>query len=372
MSIHGHGPEHDPSGDQSAGAAHRHEHGHRAGLRGFVRSVFSPHSHDPADSVDQALSSSARGMRALWVSLGGLGATAAIQLGVLLVSGSVALLADTIHNFADALTALPLGIAFAVGRRAPTRRYTYGYGRAEDLAGVAVVAVIAASSVLAGFEAVRRLAHPQAVHDVGFVIAAGVVGFVGNEMVAAYRTRVGREIGSEALVADGLHARTDGFASLAVVVGAIGVAAGWKDADPIVGLVITVVILGIVRSAARDIFRRLMDSVDPSLVETVEQVLLRVEGVVAVGEVRLRWIGHGLHAEIAIESEGSASLTRAHEIAEEAHHLLLHELPRLDSALIHSNPAELDGTAHHQVTAHHFGSSDQVPPAPSLEPGSSK
>ncbi|MEA3057122.1 MAG: hypothetical protein QOD30_2554, partial [Actinomycetota bacterium] len=266
------------------------------------------------------------------------------------MSSSVALLADTIHNFGDALTALPLGVAFVLGRRPPTRRYTYGFGRAEDLAGVLIVAMIAASSIVAAYEAVTRLLDPRDVRHVGFVIAAGIIGFVGNELVASYRIRVGRRIGSAALVADGLHARTDGITSLAVVAGAIGSALGWRLADPIVGLVITVAILGIVRHAARDIYRRLMDAVDPALVDQVEHELGHVDGVVAVDGVRVRWIGHELLAEVTIAVDAALSIVDAHSVAERAEHALLHEVPRLSGATIHVNPA---GDGHHDATAHH-------------------
>src|SRR5262249_36035382 len=202
--------------------------------------------------------------RALWVSLAVLGATALLQAAVVAISGSVALLGDTLHNAADALTAVPLGVAFVAGRRPPTRRYTYGYGRAEDLAGVMIVVLILASSALAAYEAVNRLLHPQRVSDLLAVAVAALVGFTGNELVARYRVRVGRKIGSAALVADGLHARTDGFTSLAVLLGAGGVALGWNWADPVVGLVITVAILSVLYQAGREIYRRLMDAVDPA------------------------------------------------------------------------------------------------------------
>src|SRR5215211_5436105 len=211
---------HDHDGHDHDGHDHG-EHRHATGLKGFLLSVFRPHSHDAADSVDSALESSAEGIRALKISLVALGLTAMAQLVVVILSGSVALLADTIHNFADALTAVPLWIAFVLVQRAPTRRYTYGYGRAEDLAGVFIVAMIALSAGLAGFQSIRRLIDPQPITDVGVVLAAGILGFIGNEAVAIYRIRVGRKIGSAALVADGLHARTDGFTSLAVAAGAI-------------------------------------------------------------------------------------------------------------------------------------------------------
>ena len=145
------------------------------------------------------MEASAQGLRALWISLAVLGGTAVLQAAVVAVSGSVALLGDTLHNAADALTAVPLGIAFVVGRRPPTRRYTYGYGRAEDLAGVAIVVVIAASSVLAGYAANTRLTHPRPVTNLIAVAVAALAGFAGNELVARYRIRVGRKIGSAAL-----------------------------------------------------------------------------------------------------------------------------------------------------------------------------
>jgi cation diffusion facilitator family transporter len=349
-----HGHDHDPEPGHDHGNDHDHDHNHgngHGGLRGLVAGVVRPHSHD---AVDAALSASAEGLRALKISLVGLAATAILQAVLVGVSGSVALLGDTIHNLADALTAVPLGIAFVLGRRPATERYTYGYGRAEDLAGILVVAMIAASSILAAYEAVLRLMHPHSVHDVAWVIVGGLLGFAGNETVAVYRIRVGRKIGSAALVADGLHARTDGLTSLAVVIGGAGVAAGFRAADPVVGLVITVAILAVLRNAARDIYRRLMDSVDPELVEAVRRVLASVPGVLAVEAVRVRWVGHELLAEAEIASDAGLSLADAHAIAEEAHHRLLHDVARLAQATIHSNPYGGDGRDHHAVTAHHF------------------
>jgi len=265
-----------------------------------MKSIFRPHSHDATDSVDSALEASAEGIRAVKISLVALGITAVLQLLAVIYTGSVALLADTIHNFSDALTAVPLWIAFVLGRRAASRRYTYGYGRAEDLAGVFIVLMIAMSSVLAGYESIRRLLDPRPITHVGMVIVAGIIGFTGNEIVAGYRIRVGRKIGSAALIADGLHARTDGFTSLAVVIGALGVLAGFPLADPIVGIVITVAILFVLRGAVTDIGRRLMDAVDPALVDTAEISLRSVPGVRDVETLQLRWVGHRMRAEAAV------------------------------------------------------------------------
>jgi cation diffusion facilitator family transporter len=359
---HGHALGHDDQQDHSHpqhDAHHDHdapEHDHGRGLKQLVTSLLRPHSHDSADSVDEALESSAQGIRAVKISLVVLAATAVAQVAVVLVSGSVALLADTIHNFSDALTALPLWLAFVVGRRAPSRRYTYGFGRAEDLAGLFVVAMIALSAVVAGYEAVRRLLEPAPVAHLGWVAAAGLVGFAGNELVALYRIRVGRRIGSAALVADGLHARTDGMTSLAVVVGAGGVALGWPLADPIIGLLITVAILAVLRTAARDIYRRLMDAVDPALVTTAEGALARIPGVVGVRRVRMRWIGHEIHADADLEIDQFTTLAQAHELAHTAEHQLVGAIPKLAGAVVHAYPTSVLGVDHsHERLRHHHG-----------------
>jgi cation diffusion facilitator family transporter len=343
------------SGPGGPGHVHGHGHGHadRPAVVERLGHVLRPHSHEPADKVDAAMEASAEGIRALWVSLAVLAGTAVLQAAVVAVSGSVALLGDTLHNAADALTAVPLGIAFVVGRRPPNRRYTYGYGRAEDLAGIGIVVIIAASSALAAYEAVTRLAHPRPVSNLIAVGIAAVIGFTGNELVARYRIRVGRKIGSAALVADGLHARTDGFTSLAVLLGVGGVALGWDWADPVVGLLITAAILAVLRQAAREIYRRLMDAVDPALVDQVEQTLRDTPGVLGTGQVRLRWIGHQLRAECEVIVDAGASAIEAHQVAVAAEHRLLHALPRLSAALVHADPQAQGGADYHAELASH-------------------
>jgi len=343
---HDHGHDHPHEGNG-------HDHEHPGGVWGAIRSVFAPHSHNAADSVDTALEGSAEGTQAVKTSLVVLGVTAAAQLVVVLFTGSVALLADTIHNFSDALTALPLWAAFVLGRRAPTRRFTYGYGRAEDLAGVFIVAMIALSALLAGYESVRRLIDPRPITHIGIVIAAGLIGFAGNELVALHRIRVGRRIGSAALVADGLHARTDGFTSLAVVAGALGVLAGFPLADPLIGLAITAAILLVLRGAVTDIGRRLMDAVDPGLVNTAETSLNAVPGVAGVETVKLRWVGHRVRAEAALLVNPALSVVDGHQIAVAAHHQLLHDIPRLVDATVHVSPTGSQGDRQHQTLAHH-------------------
>jgi cation diffusion facilitator family transporter len=353
-----HDHNHDGTGHGHDHGAHEHQHGehdqrHRSGLLAGLLDRVRPHSHDVADKVDAAMEASAEGLRALWISLTVLAATAVLQAIVVAFSGSVALLGDTLHNAADALTAVPLAVAFVIGRRPPTRRYTYGYGRAEDLAGVVIVLIIAASSALAAYEAVSRLAHPQPVSNLPAVAVAAVIGFAGNELVARHRVRVGRKIGSAALVADGLHARTDGFTSLAVLLSVGGVALGWDWADPVVGLLITVAILAVLRQAAREIYRRLMDAVDPALVDQAEQALRAVPGVLDVGQVRLRWIGHQLRAECEIVIDPAATAVQSHQITVAAEHALLHALPRLSAALVHADPQPSQGTDYHATLAPH-------------------
>ncbi|MCP3818320.1 cation diffusion facilitator family transporter [Streptomyces sp. A3M-1-3] len=344
-----------------AGHGHNHTHGNppsaRSRLRHQLSHVLTPHSHDPGDKLDAALEGSAAGLRTLWFSFGVLAATTAVQAVIAALSGSVALLGDTVHNATDALTALPLAVAFLLGRRAATRRYTYGFGRAEDLAGVFVVLVIAASAVFAGYAAVRRLIEPQDVSHLPAVAAAGLVGFAGNEWVARARIRTGRRIGSAALVADGLHARTDGFTSLAVLLGAGGAALGWRLADPLVGLVITGAIVLVLRGAAREMWHRLMDAVDPALVDEAEHALGHVEGVRAVGAVRLRWLGHSLRAEAAIVVDPGLTVVQAHTLAVAAEHALLHAVPRLTAATVHVDHTPPGVTAQdpHAALAHHFG-----------------
>ena len=330
-----------------------HGHGHAGGVRGWFTGLFAPHSHDSADSVDSALEDSADGIRAVKISLVALLVTSVAQAVIVVLTGSVALLADTIHNFSDALTAVPLWIAFVLGRRAASRRYTYGYGRAEDLAGVFIVVMIALSAIVAGYESVLRLLNPQPVSNIGVLIAAGLIGFAGNELVAIYRTRIGRRIGSAALVADGLHARTDGFTSLAVVVGAVGVLAGFPLSDPIIGLLITVAILVVLKGAALDIYRRLMDAVDPALVDTAETTLRAVPGVVDVDELRLRWIGHRIRVETGITVKIGLGIAEAHDIATAAEHALLHGVPKLVAATVHVSPHDDTGHDHHAEIAHH-------------------
>jgi cation diffusion facilitator family transporter len=349
---HAHNGEHDHSHDGD----HRHEHDHdhpHSGLRSSIEHLLQPHSHDAADSVDAELVGSQAGIRAVQISLIALAITAAFQLVVAVASGSVAVLADTIHNFADASTAIPLWLAFKVSSRPPNTRYTYGYGRAEDLAGVFVLLMIVGSAAIALWESIQKLLHPEPISLLGWVALAGLGGFVGNELVARYRIRVGQRIGSAALVADGYHARTDGLTSLAVVLGAIGVWLGFPIADPLVGLAITVAILLVLKDSAIQMWRRLMDAVEPGLIEQATIAAASAEGVQGVSTVRARWIGHTIHAEALIVADAELSLGEAHAVAERARHKMLHAVPKLSSVTVHVDPCEHEGLDYHAELAHH-------------------
>jgi cation diffusion facilitator family transporter len=322
-----------------------HSHNHQA---------HSHHDHTHG-TIDPALLTTERGIWALKWSLIGLATTAVFQAVIVFFSGSVALLADTIHNAADAATAIPLWIAFTLVKRQPSRRFTYGYGRLEDVAGVVIVLTILLSAVLAGYESSVRFFHPQPVEHLGAVALASVIGFAGNEMVAFFRIRVGKQINSAALVADGYHARVDGLTSLAVLFSAVGVWLGYPLADPLIGLLITALILPIAWESGRAVFTRLLDGADPEVATEITQVLSNTRGVSDVSEVRMRWSGHRLHAEVNIGVSRELSVTQGHAIAVEARHQLLHKLPYLSNVTIHIDPEHLSGENHHSIADHTHG-----------------
>jgi cation diffusion facilitator family transporter len=307
------------------------------------------HTHG---TIDPVLLTTERGIWAVKWSLIGLAATAAFQAVIVFFSGSVALLADTIHNTADAATAIPLWIAFTLVRRQPSRRFTYGYGRVEDVAGVMIVLTILFSAVLAGYESVNRLLHPQPVEHLWAVAIASIIGFAGNEMVALFRIRVGKEINSAALVADGYHARVDGLTSLGVLFSAVGLWLGYPLADPIFGLLITIAILPIVWESGKAVFTRLLDGVDPEVIEEITHAINHTQGVCEVTEVRLRWSGHRLHAEGNLAVSPKLSVAEGHAIAVEARHQLLHHLSYLSNVTIHIDPEDLSGEEHHRIKEH--------------------
>jgi cation diffusion facilitator family transporter len=305
--------------------------------------------------VDPIIFTTQKGIWAIKWSFVGLMVTAILQVIVVLLSKSVALLADTIHNFGDAATSIPLGVAFILARLKPSKRFTYGYGRVEDLAGITIVITILATALIAGYESMERFLHPQAVKYLWAVVIASIIGFLGNEAVALFRIKVGKEIGSAALIADGYHARVDGLTSLAVLMGALGIWIGYPLADPIVGLIITIAIFRIVWESGKAVFTRILDGVDPEVIEEINHAVHETRGVHEVTEVRVRWLGHRLHAEVNITVNPEISVEKGHEIAQEVRHQLLHHLPYLSNATIHVDPLSASGEEYHRIGEHIHG-----------------
>ncbi|GIW05930.1 MAG: cation transporter [Dehalococcoidia bacterium] len=350
---------------RGTGAAHHHE-----DLPGHPREVALHHAHDRQVSgehrhshdhgphghthgvVDPSIVTSQRGIWAVKISFIALFVTAIIQFVIAIASGSVALLADTVHNIGDAATAIPLWIAFALARRSASQRFTYGFGRAEDLAGIVVVLIIAFSAIVAGYESINRLFNPQPVDYLWAVGLAAIIGFLGNEAVAIFRIRVGKQINSAALIADGYHARADGLTSLAVLLGAIGVALGFPIADPLIGLVITALIVKIVWDSAKSVFQRALDGIEPSELESIRHALHHAPGVEEIGTVRARWIGHRLFVEAHVTVAAGTPIEEAHAITVEARHSLFHHLPYLGDAVLHVDPPSASGAHHHHVGEH--------------------
>ena len=335
---HGDGPhEHGPR-------THDHEdHPHNSG------DGRHGHSHG---SVDASILTSERGIWALRWSFAALFVAALIQIYVYYRSGSVGLLADTIHNFGDAATAVPLWIAFTLSRRRPSNRFPYGLGRVEDLAGVTIVLVILFSAVAAGYESIHRFFHPVTVTHLYAVMVASVVGFLGNEAAAIVRIRVGKEIESAALIADGRHARVDGLASLAVLFGALGVKLGYPLADPIVGIVITLIIAKVVWDSGISVFTRMLDGVDAALVPQLTEITRKTDGVADVGEVRARWLGHRLVAEVSLGVTSHLTVENGHEIAKRVQANIQAKLPHVAAVTVHVDPPGELGEEHHHPHDH--------------------
>ncbi len=329
----------------------RHTHSHND-----PREHSHEHSHSHTHgAIDPGILDTQQGIAAIKWSFLGLSVTALLQLAIVFLSNSTALLADTIHNFTDAATALPLWIAFTLAHCKPTKRFTYGYGRVEDLAGLMVILAIASSAVGAAYVAIDRLFHPQTVEYIGAVMGASVIGFLGNEVVARIRIRAGQKIGSAALIADGFHARADGFTSLSVLIGALGVWLGYPLADPLVGLFISIVICRVVWQSSKSVFTRLLDGIDPVVISEIRDAMLRVPGVHEVTEVRVRWLGHRMHAEANMTVNSDLSIEKGHEIANEARHEVLHRLRYLSNTTIHLDPMNASGEEHHRIAQHVHG-----------------
>ncbi|WP_413451231.1 cation diffusion facilitator family transporter [Georgenia phoenicis] len=310
-----------------------------------------PHSHDHSEAIQTAEETSAIGIRAAWISLAGMGATAVLQIVIVWLSGSVALLADTLHNLGHLATTIPLIIAFRLGRRSATRRYSYGFRRAEDLVGLLIGAVIALSAALIVWESIRALSNQRDMTHLGWVLAAALIGAAGNEVVAIYRIRAGRRIGSAALIAEGQHARTDALTSLAVVIGVIGAWVGLPWVDPVIGLVIAAIIVAVLIGSMRTVVRRLMDGIEPHTLDLIETTAARVQGVTSVDTARARWTGHRLEAEIKISVDPDLPLGGGHAVAHAVKDQLRAQVPHLERASVQVSPATQLAPGHHRPDA---------------------
>ncbi len=353
-----HPQSHDHSHDHDHPHDHDHDHHHhpRNGLWGWISTVFHlhGHSHQQTEMIsDTAFINNEAGIRTVWLALVALTLTSILQIVIVLWSGSVALLADTVHNIGDGLNSIPLLIAFYLARRLATRRYNYGFARAEDIAGIFIVLSIAFSAGIIFWESFQRFIHPQPLTNLGWVATAAIIGFMGNEAVALLQIRVGRKIGSAALVADGLHARTDGLTSLAVLLAVGGTWLGFPILDPIIGILIGIAILFITRDATITMWYRLMDAIEPEMLAKAEAVARNQAQVKDIRRIRMRWIGHQLHTEACIAVEPELSTAQSHEIAEELRHRLFHAIPNLAEVMVHIEPWSEQPEMFHQLTLHH-------------------
>jgi len=342
--------EHSHEGDDHH---HRpHTHSRWSDIRALLHLDAHSHGHDDL-AADPAFRDNAAGIRTVWLALAAMVLTSIVQLAILSVSGSVALLGDTVHNIGDGLNSIPLLVAFYVVRRAATRRYTYGFGRAEDLAGVVIVLSIAFSAGLILWESFQKLLHPQPLANLGWLVVAGVVGFLGNETVALLQIRMGKRIGSAALVADGLHARSDALTSLAVLAAAAGSWLGYPIIDPLVGLLMGVIVLFVAWDAAKAVWYRLMDAIDPGLLAEAETIARGQSGVLALKRLRMRWVGHRLHAEAHIAVDPQQTVAEGHRVAEDVRHALFHRIPNLSEVVVHVDPRAGLDDEYHALTVHH-------------------
>jgi cation diffusion facilitator family transporter len=304
------------------------------------------HTHG---KIDSSIATSKQGLEAVkWSSIV-LFIGSCLQLAVVVLSGSVSLLSDTIHNFGDSATALPLGAAFFMGRKPANSRFTYGYGKVEDIAGVCVLFFMLASAIGAAYISIQRLFHPQPVTHLPILVIASLVGFAINEWAAMFRIKTGKKIKSEALIADGMHARMDGLTSLAVLVGALGIWLGYPLADPIVGLFIAALILKTTWESGRAVFTRLMDGIEPGMMNDIKIAAEHVEGVKDITDTRVRWIGHRLHVELNVAVDPTLSVAKGHAIAKNVQHELSERLPNLSTTSIHIDPTSEAGEQHHNM-----------------------
>lgn len=263
----------------------------------IVNGVRDPAASFPLDTLTDDAAERRQANRAIAVSAIGLALTGLVELAIALLSGSVALLGDALHNLSDVSTSVLVFVGFRASRKVPTERYPYGYERAEDLAGIGVALVIWGSAAVAAFESVNKLLRHGGTGYVGWGIAAAVVGIAGNQLVARYKLLVGKRIRSATMVADAKHSWLDALSSAGAMLGLIGVALGWAWADAVAGIVVTGFICHVGWEVTSDIAHRLLDGVDPEIITTAESVAAAVPGVTHA-HARARWTGRTLRVEV--------------------------------------------------------------------------
>jgi cation diffusion facilitator family transporter len=364
-----HHPQHDHAPDASEKPPHTHDHEHNHD-HGHEKHLHEEHRHNRHEEhghgkhghehgkIDADLYGDHAGLRAVQISTAGMLLVSLIQLLIAILGGSAGLFADALHNLGDVLTTVALWIAFVISKRAADRRYTYGYHRTEDLAGIFIVLIIIASAVAGAWESILKLTSGNMPTQIYLSMAAAAIGCIGNEILAQYKITIGKRINSVALIADGQHSRIDGLTSLAALAGLIGVKLGWSTADPLAGILITLVILSVVYSTSRSVLQRLLDAVDPHIVPSIVETASQIEGVENTTDVKARWVGHTLHIAMNIEVDTELTLLKAHEIAEEVRHSLFHEIQGVSQVIIHTDPSSSSGD-HHQTLAHHLQDAQQ-------------
>src|SRR5271155_4078005 len=295
-----------------------------------INGVRDPATSFPLDTVTDDAGECRQANRAVAVSALGLAITGFIELAIAVVSGSVALLGDALHNLSDVSTSALVFVGFRASRHLPTERYPYGYERAEDLAGIGVALVIWGSALVAGFESVHKLLRHGGTAHVGWGIAAAAVGIAGNQLVARYKLTVGRRIRSATMVADAKHSWLDALSSAGALLGLIGVALGWGWADAVAGIIVTGFICHVGWDVTVGVAHRLLDGVDPEIIATAEAAAAKVPGV-KHAHARARWTGRTLRIEVEGFLDSETSLTTADQIGRSVASLLTSRIPELQS-----------------------------------------
>jgi cation diffusion facilitator family transporter len=295
-----------------------------------INGVRDPAASFPLDTAADDANERRQANRAVAVSAVGLALTGLVELAIALVSGSVALLGDALHNLSDVSTSALVFVGFRASRKVPTERYPYGYERAEDLAGIGVALVIWGSAVVAGFESVTKLVRHGGTGHLGWGIAAAAIGIAGNQLVARYKLVVGRRIRSATMVADAKHSWLDALSSAGAMLGLIGVALGWGWADAVAGIAVTGFICHVGWEVTADIAHRLLDGVDPEIITTAETAAAAVPGVMHA-HARARWTGRTLRVEVEGFLDPDTPLAAADQIGRGVASALAPQIPDMHS-----------------------------------------